>query len=319
MADSAAQLSMLDSVLGALHVGAVVLDPARQIVLWNRWMARHAGLPAASVLGRDLLAVFPELEGKRLQAAIRQALADNFPSVLSQTLHKAPFPLFANEAARVADTRMQQAVAVTPIAVAGAARHCLIQIADVSVAVHREQLLRDQALELRSQSYSDGLTGIANRRHFDMAIEKEVRRAKRSATPLSLMMIDIDSFKAYNDHYGHQQGDDTLINVACTLSAMLQRPHDLIARYGGEEFAVILPELGAIEAAHMAEALRRTIVELNIDHAWAVGCQHVTVSIGLATQSADNPVEVPAVLGAADRALYIAKRNGRNQVVVQNP
>jgi PleD family two-component response regulator len=100
--------------------------------------------------------------------------------------------------------------------VAGAARHCLIQISDVSIAVGREKLLREQALVLRSQTFADGLTGIANRRHFDVAIDREHRRARRSGQPLSLLMIDIDHFKPYNDHYGHQKGDQCLIRVAAT-------------------------------------------------------------------------------------------------------
>jgi diguanylate cyclase (GGDEF)-like protein len=210
---------------------------------------------------------------------------------------------------------MQQAVAVTPIDVAGAARHCLIQVSDVSVAVTRERLLRDQALELRSQTFSDGLTGIANRRHFDVAMDKEIRRVKRAGTPLSLLMIDIDCFKLYNDHYGHQLGDDTLIKVAAALSGMLHRPADLIARYGGEEFAVILPEMSSEQSLVMAEMMRKKIADLAIPHACAQGSDHVTVSIGMATRTAENGIEIPELIGAADRALYTAKREGRDRVV----
>jgi diguanylate cyclase (GGDEF)-like protein len=309
------RLGMLESVLDAMNLGTVVIDRARTIVAWNGWMARHAGVDAATALGRDFFAVFPELAGKRVEHAVLQALRDNFPSVLSQTLHKAPFPLYANAAARAAGTRLQQAIAVTPLRIPGGARHCLVQVTDVTVAVNRETLLREQALELRSQSFSDGLTGIANRRHFDVVIDKEMRRAKRAGLPLSLLMIDIDSFKAYNDHYGHQLGDDTLIRVATTLAAMLKRPLDAIARYGGEEFAVILPELDAAQAAHVAETLRAQIAALAIAHAGSECADHVTVSIGIATRSHAQPFEVPLLIGAADRALYLAKRNGRNQVV----
>ena len=309
------RLAMLVSVLGAIGSGVVVLDDQRRVVLWNRWLADHAALTAAQVLGKDFFAMFPELCGKRMDSAVRQALRDNFPAVLSQPLHKAPLPLFVNHAARLRGERMQQAVAVTPLTVAGAMRHCLIQISDVSVAVHRETLLRDQALELRSQTFSDGLTGIANRRHFDVAIEKEYRRAKRGGNALSLLMIDIDFFKAYNDHYGHQRGDDTLVRVAAALAALLHRPLDLIARYGGEEFAVILPDMPAGEALAMAEKMRRTIAELAIAHASGGDVAQVTVSIGVATVSAEHPVDQTALIGAADRALYSAKRNGRNCVI----
>jgi diguanylate cyclase (GGDEF)-like protein/PAS domain S-box-containing protein len=309
---------MLDNVLGAIDLGAVVIDEQRRVVLWNRWMAQHSGHPPAEVLGRDFFSVFPELKGKRLYSAVLQALRDNFPAVMSQTLHKAPMPLFADRAARNKGVRMQQAVAVTPLEVAGAARHCLIQVSDVSAAVHRERLLRDQALELRSQTFSDGLTGIANRRHFDLSMEKEQRRAKRTGIALTMLMIDIDFFKAYNDHYGHQQGDDTLIRVAGALAGSLQRPLDLIARYGGEEFAVVLPDMDSAGGARVAEALRQRIAQLAIPHA-AAAARYVTVSIGVATQAPQQPVEVAELIGAADRALYAAKRCGRDRVVIENP
>ncbi|MES2757424.1 MAG: diguanylate cyclase [Pseudomonadota bacterium] len=319
--DSVAMIrpDMLENVLGAIDLGAVVLDAERRVVLWNRWMAQHSGHPQAAVLGRDFLAVFPDLKGKRLDNAVQQALRDNFPAVLSQTLHKAPMPLFADRTARAKGVRMQQAVAVTPLEVGGATRHCLIQVSDVSAAVHRERLLRDQALELRSQTFSDGLTGIANRRHFDLSMEKEQRRAKRTGISLTMLMIDIDFFKAYNDHYGHQQGDDTLIRVANALAGSLQRPLDLIARYGGEEFAVVLPDMDSAGGARVAENLRQRIAQLAIPHAAASASRFVTVSIGVATQAPHNPVEVAQLIGAADRALYAAKRCGRDRVVIENP
>jgi diguanylate cyclase (GGDEF)-like protein len=163
------------------------------------------------------------------------------------------------------------------------------------------------------------LTGVANRRHFDMAIDKETRRAKRNGGALSVLMIDIDSFKSYNDHYGHQQGDACLIQVASTLAAMVQRPGDLLARYGGEEFAAILPETDAAQALQLAEAIRAKIRALAIGHAHAGAIQHITVCIGIASQNIAHPVDSGELIGAADRALYLAKNNGRNRVMTQSP
>ena len=310
--------ALLECALGAMNLGVIVLDHEGSVVLWNRWMAQYSGLSSDEAMGRDFLGLFAGMRGRRIDGAVHHALHDNFPAILSQTLHKAPFPLYADAAARERGERLQQAVAVTPIEIPGERRHCLIQVSDVSFAVHRERLLRDQALELRLQSYSDGLTGIANRRHFDAAMDNEIRRAKRSGSPLSLLMIDIDCFKPYNDHFGHQQGDDTLAKVASALAAMLHRPLDLIARYGGEEFAVILPDIGDVQARQLAEAMRRCVEYLAIPHAPSTGTPHVTVSIGMATRTAHDRAETAALIGAADRALYAAKREGRNRVVIES-
>ena len=315
--NDSALLGMLDSVLRAVTVGLIVLDEDSGIVLWNGWMERHTGLVAGDVIGKSLFAIFPDLTGKRMDSAVRQALRDKLPAILSQTLHKAPFALFSSQATRELNERMQQAITVTPLN-AGDARLCLIQITDVSVAVARERLLRDQALELRSQTFSDGLTGIANRRHFDVAMEKEVRRANRARTALSLLMIDIDSFKPYNDHYGHQLGDEALVKVAGALADMVKRPSDLIARYGGEEFAVILPEMNEQQSLKMAEAMRAAVATLAIAHAKSAHAGHVTISIGLATYPAGGG-HLDKLLGAADRALYAAKRAGRDRVAVEVP
>ena len=313
------RLRVLRSVLGAVNLGVVVIDPEGRVVLWNAWMSRHSGLAQADVVGARFLAACPELRGGRVDSAIGQALRDNFASLVSQSLNKAPFALHANAAAAARGERLQQAVEVTPIEVEGAPRHCLVQISDVSVAVAREKLLREQAMVLRSQTFADGLTGIANRRHFDVAMEKEHRRAKRSGAALSLLMIDIDHFKAYNDHYGHQKGDQCLIQVAAALAAMLKRPCDLMARYGGEEFAVILPELDIGQAGQIAEAIRARALELAIPHARNDAVPYVTVSIGVTSQRPAAPVDIEALIGAADRALYDAKNAGRNRSAARLP
>ncbi|WP_219114783.1 GGDEF domain-containing protein [Janthinobacterium sp. UMAB-56] len=321
MPDALHRLALLESILGAVNLGAIVLDEQHRIVLWNHWMAHHSGRQADAMLGQDFFGVFPDMRHKRIDSAITQALRDNFQSLLSQTLHKAPFALYTHGAATAGHDgaeRMQQAIAVTPISLPGSPRHCLIQINDVTIAVGREKLLREQTMVLRSQTFSDGLTGIANRRHFDVAIEKEMRRALRSSSPLSLLMIDIDHFKDYNDHYGHQQGDDCLIRVAAELAAMLQRPTDLLARYGGEEFAAILPDTDAAQALRMAEAIRQHAADLHIPHArTGKDVKHITVSIGIATQQPQQTLTISALIGAADRALYLAKGAGRNRVMVQ--
>ncbi|TGE31779.1 diguanylate cyclase [Desulfosporosinus sp. Sb-LF] len=170
---------------------------------------------------------------------------------------------------------------------------------------------------LQNLSYLDGLTGIANRRHFDQGLLQESRRAKREGSPLSLIMLDIDYFKAFNDTYGHLQGDDCLKTVASTLKQTLKRPGDFPARYGGEEFAVVLPNTNDVGAAIIAEELRASIERAGIPHINSPSEDHVTVSLGVVTRfpgQADTPDDL---ILAADRALYSSKHEGRNRVSVE--
>jgi diguanylate cyclase (GGDEF)-like protein len=170
-----------------------------------------------------------------------------------------------------------------------------------------------QLLEL---SRTDALTGVANRRSFDDTLELECRRCRRATHKitgpehLSLLMIDVDHFKAYNDLYGHPGGDRVLTRVAAAMKAALRRPSDFIARYGGEEFAVILPETSPEGALMVAERLREAVEELGIAHAQSSAGPHVTVSIGAASS---NMPEALGLMLAADNALYEAKHAGRNR------
>jgi diguanylate cyclase (GGDEF)-like protein/PAS domain S-box-containing protein len=173
---------------------------------------------------------------------------------------------------------------------------------------------KEMEAELRCLSYQDGLTGVANRRHFDDALAREWRRSGRDKDPLSLIMIDIDLFKAYNDAYGHQKGDECLKQVAQSIRSGLKRPGDLAARYGGEEFVVILPDTDMEGAVAVAEKLQNSVEGLRIPHQASDVSDHVTVSQGVATAIAD-PTDTPeALVKAADQALYQAKEAGRNQV-----
>jgi diguanylate cyclase (GGDEF)-like protein len=186
------------------------------------------------------------------------------------------------------------------------------------VAERTKQLEEANAI-LRQLSSQDGLTGIANRRHFDEELSREWRRAIRSHEPLSLLMLDIDSFKSYNDLYGHQQGDDCLKRVASALGELLKRPRDLPARYGGEEFAVILPATDPRGAARVAETVRAGIEALKIPHAKQAGTEIVTTSIGVSGTFSCETDEPSSLISRADEALYRAKQTGRNRVCVSDP
>lgn len=170
---------------------------------------------------------------------------------------------------------------------------------------------------LAAQAYTDGLTGINNRRHFDRQLSVEFKRALRQQSPLTVMMIDVDEFKKFNDHFGHLDGDTCLKAVASTLRKELKRPGDFVARYGGEEFSLILPDTNAKGAELLANALLNAVRCLQLEQAPSATYPCVTVSIGYSTLNVPtddtNTVTNTALLQLADRALYQAKEQGRDR------
>jgi diguanylate cyclase len=173
---------------------------------------------------------------------------------------------------------------------------------------------------LRRMVAVDALTGIANRRQFDRTLDREMRRARREQRPLSLIFLDLDQFKQFNDTHGHTQGDDVLRHVARTLDESFRRGGDLVARYGGEEFAVILPGVDAHRAGLYAERLRRRIWRMAIGIGPTEASDRITISGGVATIAPGSPdfldTSPDALLRAADQALYRAKRQGRNRITM---
>jgi diguanylate cyclase (GGDEF)-like protein len=167
---------------------------------------------------------------------------------------------------------------------------------------------------LRYLSLLDGLTGIGNRRRFDQFLEQEWQRCTRSGQPLSLVMGDVDFFKAYNDHYGHGKGDECLRAVAGVFARALRRPGDLAARYGGEEFACVLPDTGREGARNVADQIMALMADLDLPHAHSSVAGRVTVSVGVATSQPLPGHDLQALVLEADRHLYRAKHNGRNRI-----
>ncbi|MBZ9783801.1 PleD family two-component system response regulator [Pseudomonas sp. REP124] len=182
-----------------------------------------------------------------------------------------------------------------------------------ALRVSQQQLL-DTNLVLQRLMNSDGLTGLSNRRHFDEYMELEWRRSLREQSQLSLLMIDVDYFKTYNDTFGHLEGDEALRQVATAIREASARPSDLPARYGGEEFALVLPNTSQGGARLVAEKLRMTVEALKIPHISPSEGSSLTISIGLATVTPKAGTNCRELISAADKGLYLAKHNGRNQV-----
>lgn len=170
--------------------------------------------------------------------------------------------------------------------------------------------------QLAALSSTDALTGLANRRRFDEAWAEEWQRAARQGASLALVLIDVDHFKAYNDHYGHQAGDECLRRVAAVLAGEARRAGELVARYGGEEFVVVLPGADAATARELAERLRTAVEAEAMPHAHSPAAPVVTISMGVAAGQPRHETDAEALLKEADVALYLAKRQGRNQVLL---
>lgn len=168
--------------------------------------------------------------------------------------------------------------------------------------------------KLEQISNTDTLTNLANRRHFDETLAKEISRHSRQSISLALIICDIDYFKQYNDTYGHQQGDKCLRQVANSIKKTSARGEDLVARYGGEEFAVILPNTNEEQASKIAEKIRARVHDLDLSHKTSEVSDHVSVSLGFACVIPDSGTTMSGLIEDADRALYRAKREGRNRV-----
>jgi diguanylate cyclase (GGDEF)-like protein len=188
-----------------------------------------------------------------------------------------------------------------------------INPAIVRARVKTQLMVKAQADLLRGLAYIDGLTGVYNRRHFDERLASEWVRAARNDTALSLILLDVDFFKRYNDRYGHQAGDECLRRVAATLKAGFKRPGDIVARYGGEEFVCLLPETELDGALVLARQLGEQIHAQQMEHAESLVAPFVTISLGVASMRQLAGGSAAALLHEADAQLYLAKASGRNR------
>jgi len=202
----------------------------------------------------------------------------------------------------------------------------------VDAARHEAEIYRLKTLELEQQvdeqraiqselelrSLIDPLTGLHNRRYFDDRLTKEYSRHSRSGAELSVLIMDVDHFKAFNDTYGHVRGDDCLRQVANVIKDAMARPSDVAVRYGGEEFVCLLPETDSAGALTVAEHIRHNVMRLSIPHSASSASQIVTISIGVATIRCDKDGSATDIIAKADDQLYAAKSNGRNRIEVMN-
>ncbi|MDP2419086.1 MAG: diguanylate cyclase [Hydrogenophaga sp.] len=184
----------------------------------------------------------------------------------------------------------------------------------VKARVHTHLKLKFQSDLMHQWVYLDGMTGAFNRRYFDDQLQTEWRRAQRTAKPLSVILMDVDFFKAYNDHYGHLRGDQALRTLVKAAKPVLQRPGDFLARYGGEEFVCLLPDTALADAATLAERIRKAVIEQKVLHEHNLGLGVMTISLGVAESFQSGIIDAEQLIGAADKNLYVAKHSGKNRV-----
>lgn len=287
-----ARLRLADVVVQHTGEAIVVLEQDMRVVSTNPGFSRMTGFTAEAVRGKPLT-LFEE-DDAIVQIKSRLQQAEHWDGTLwAERASGGRFP-------------MEASIDVAHDTEAGASRYVMV-FRDVTV----QKRLEDRLRELSS---TDALTLLANRRTFDETLEREWHRATRTGEPMSLLMLDVDHFKPYNDMYGHPAGDRCLQQVANALAGGIDREGALVARYGGEEFAVILPRTDSDVANAVAETLRQRVEALGIPHAGHSSADHVTISIGLSTRTPPHSADFVDLMHSADQALYQAKKHGRNSV-----
>jgi diguanylate cyclase (GGDEF)-like protein len=314
-------------ILDAIASGIVVLDLDGRILVWNRWMARHSGLPAENVIGRLFTEIFPEIEGTRLGSALNTALAHRLAGIISPSIHKPYLPLYKSPAGRERNERLPQLIQISPINLAGTAA-CTLQIQDVTAAVHRENLLRDQSADLATRNLQlnaqlqeiqalqaeilvrdaqDMLTGVLNRKH----LEKCLRTALQEKQSFTLVLIDVDHLKRINEEHGFGVGDSVIQTLANLIRENIPA-NASVGRYESDEFLVILPLVPIDQAQAWVESWRAEFAAqpLHIDSTQV----DVSFSAGIALFPQHGETD-EALIQCLDLSLFIAKHDGGDRIV----
>ena len=293
---------LLASSLDTLDVGLEIWDEQDRLMLYNKkinLMRKDFHTPA------DIGQTFETLVRAKLDRHMVPSAIGREEEWLAQRLqtrgtHKEPHlkELAGNQWVNTYETRTTEGYLVA-------------SWIDVTELVRKGKMLEASNQQLAQQSNMDELTGLANRRHFDEALTTEWQRASRSVTPLSLLMVDIDHFKQYNDNYGHVTGDECLRRVAAVLDSCVRRAGELVARYGGEEFVMLLPGANVAQACETAEKCLLMMQKEAMPHAASPTCAQVSFSIGVACLMPDATLDPTTIVNAADTAMYRAKSGGR--------
>jgi diguanylate cyclase (GGDEF)-like protein len=280
-----------EAAINEMHIGVIVLDAMERVSHLNPSAERIMCLDGDQVVGMDARQCLPQLEPLRSSSQGHAEIA------ITRGQEKHTY-------------QVQRTAIMSRERLAGS----VVTLNDITERVRLLAEIERHRDLLADLSFLDGLTGIPNRRRFDEYLSIAWSFAVRESQPIALILIDIDHFKNYNDHYGHQAGDVCLTRVASALVSSLRRHTDLVARYGGEEFVCVLPDTNTDGAMEVAESFRRSILALEIPHAYSTAMQFVTISQGVASLRSAMSISSEVILKGADEALYEAKRSGRNAI-----
>ncbi len=303
----------LMDVLNNIDVGLVILDKDYNIQLWNSFMQNHSARTPSDILGRNIFESFPELPPAWFKRKVESVLV--LRNSAFTTWEQRPY-LFRFKNYRpitgVAEFMYQNCTIIPLKDTQGKVEHICLIVYDVTeIAVNRLQLQTANE-KLHQLSRTDGLTGLLNRKTWEIELDKEFKRYHRHQQPCSMLMFDIDHFKSINDNYGHPAGDEVIRHTAAAVRESI-RETDIAGRYGGEEFAVILVNSGGQDAKLVAERLRQKIEQSTV--CYEDMSINYTISIGIC-ELGPNLKGPVAWIDAADKGLYEAKHNGRNNSVL---
>ncbi len=300
-----------DIIFNTINNGILILDDELKIKAWNRWLAVHTHLSLDDVLDKHLCELFPSIDEKRLKRKIKSVLVTNTSSFYSVDPHKYLIKIELSNITNPIYDSMQQDVTIAPYK--RDEKLVALYIYDKTVLCETNAKLEKLNKDLRDLSYKDPMTNAYNRRYFYEESAKLLSLASRDQRDSCIIILDIDKFKDINDTYGHDVGDEVIIQLAQLLKNHV-RNSDIVARFGGEEFVVFLYNTNLYNATHIAEVMKEDIHKVNIE----AGAQTInfTASFGVAKFNKElDENNIEHTISRADKCLYVAKNKGRNLVI----
>lgn len=293
-----------DQIFENINLGLMILDRDLTVTAWNRWMELHSSISLKEISGRSILEFYPHLAQSKYSLFFKSVLSFGNYAFFSQKLHKYLIPMTNPHHSARQLPFMQQNCTAGPIRdEQGTIVSIYITVQDVTEYVVYER-------KLIEMGRLDPLTRLFNRSHLEQCLIEDMKRCQRFGTALSVIMVDIDSFKSINDTFGHLCGDRVIRQISSLLKETV-RQIDIVGRYGGEEFCCILPETNAESACVLAERLREAVEQAELG--FEAESLRLTISLGIAEYGAACDT-LETLIKAADDALYMSKRSGRNMV-----